>query len=550
MALGYGLGLGLQGTPKDYVEVARSREAAKQKYDLEKMKKSSEDIDRMVKELRAKTYDKTVLPVHEKAKERAFAEALLTIESNLENPNRLLVDKATTKAISDINNYHSQFNIFKQIQQNPGNYGIAPEDVEVFTEESDPQRIAERLNNGVGSISFDPNTNFISIKKLGKYQPASQQVSNYVKENADFIFYDKERGAPQKTTILGTEVNYFGMAPEAKDMFLRSALVGDNFESNRREYRRDKLTRGEVPEPQGSPEEFDAVVNYVSGIYDQAASTLLKDERFRQSKGITINNLIGDRTEEQPGTPDFNPRTNVILSSNPAFPNGTEYTALGTYSIPQSKFLTSVPVYARNTNTGEKIKSSQGEFRNGAIQIVPLTKQARTLRDPNTGNQITLEAGTIIPDNLMREFVANDFDFEYNTVAFGAFKPVGAQSEIPVYFLSKDTENNVFFGSNKANKELFENQLKVVQQKVKSFKNLPAEKKKEMLEKYGNVRTIFENIGVPENSQLLGKNPPPPPPKPEIDKNKKYTRDEAIKLSGGESWTKYFKLSGGSYIPK
>lgn len=506
MAIGYGLGLGLQGTPKDYVEVARSREAAKQKYDLEQQKRRAADIDRVMQNFRSKLGDKVNLPVHERVKQEAISEAYNEFERNIDNPNWMAIDAATNKALSKINSINAQYKAISQLEQNPGNNGFFPEDFEIVKTETDPYALQKSLRErGSGGLDYDPETGFFSIKKVGKYQPASQQLGNFVKENADFIFYDKERGAPMKTNILGTEVNYFGLAPESKNMFLQSALAGDNYESNRREYRRDKITRGETPEPQGSQEEFDAVTNYVSSLYDQAAMTLLKDENFRKAKGLTINIDTGDRTQEQPGTPDFNPRTNKILSQAKGFTGGAEYTALGTYSIPSKNFLTSVPTYARNTDTGEEVSSSQGEFRNGSIQIVPLTKQARTLRDPNSGMEITLEAGTIIPNNLMREFIANDFDFEYNTVAFGAFTPVGKDNPIPVYFLSKDTENNVFFGQNKDNKKIFEEGLKDVQQKVKTFKNLPKEKKAEMMAKYGDVETIFENIGTPKPDQMTGK---------------------------------------------
>lgn len=507
MAIGYGLGLGLQGTPRDYVELAKNREAARQKYQAEKQKKKADEVNEVMKNFMGKVGPETVLPVHQRAKDELITNAFKTFEANVgtDTPNMMEIFKTTNETVAKLNDYNEQFKIFKQLQQNPGATGLFQNDIDIVSSTSDPAELARRLQEeGSGGLDFDPNTNFFSIKKVGKFQPASAQLTDFVTKNKDLIFYDREQGTPQKFKVNNTTVEYFGMDQGAKNMFMSSALSGDNYESTRREFRVNELSNGRKPPVQGSPEEVDAVKGYVSGLYDQAAATLLDDRNYTKSKGITINNFPA-QDQKQPGTPDFNPRTNKILSESNAFSGGAEYTALGTYSIPSENFLTSVPTYARNTDTGEQVSSSQGEFRNGSIQIVPLTKQARTLRDPNSGMEITLEAGTIIPNNLLREFVANDFDFEYNTVAFGAFKPVGKDSEIPVYFLSKDTENNVFFGENKDNKKAFEAGLKAVQDKVKTFKNLPKEKKAEMIAKYGNVETIFENIGTPESEQLTGK---------------------------------------------
>lgn len=570
MAIGYGLGLGLQGTPRDYVELAKNREAAKQKYQAEQQKKKADEVNEVMKNFMGKVPVETVLPVHKRAKEEAIAGFYKTAMDNVgsDTPNMMQVYQSATETIGRLNDYNEQFKIMKQLQQNPGASGLFQNDIDIVSSVTDPIQLQTDLEEkGSGGLRYDANTGFFSIGKIGKFQPASAQLTDFVTKNKDLIFYDREQGAPQRFNVNNTTVEYFGMDQGAKNMFMSSALSGDNFESIRREFRTNEISNGRKPPAQGSPEEAEAVKGYVSGLYDQAAATLLDDRNYTKSKGITINNFPA-QDQKQPGTPDFNPRTNKILSESNAFSGGAEYTALGTYSIPSENFLTSVPTYARNTDTGEQVSSSQGEFRNGSIQIVPLTKQARTLRDPNSGMEITLEAGTIIPNNLLREFVANDFDFEYNTVAFGAFKPVGKDSEIPVYFLSKDTENNVFFGQNKENKKAFEAGLKAVQDKVKTFKNLPKEKKAEMMAKYGNVETIFENIGTPESKQLTGAPAPAKsePPKnnqsgsktptygdkktPKIKAGQTYSKDDVDKLSGGEHWSKKFKLVNGQYIAK
>lgn len=580
MAIGYGLGLGLQGTPKDYVELAKNREAAKQKYQAEQQKKKADEVNEVMKNFMGKVGPETVLPVHQRAKDELITNAFKTFEANVgtDTPNMMEIFKTTNETVGKLNDYNEQFKIIRQLEQNPGKSGLFQNDIDIVTSTSDPIELQRRLQEeGSGGLDFDPNTNFFSIKKVGNFRPASTQLNEFVTKNSDFIFYNREQGKPQNFKLNGYNVEYYGMDPGAKEMFLSSSLAGDNYESTRREFRMNELANGRKPPVQGSPEEVEAVKGYVSNLYDQAAVTLLNDQKYREGKGITINNFPAqDQTE--PGSPDFTPRQNRIYAENPAYPNGTTYTSLMTYQLPKTTVLRGVPSYARNVETGKLIKNSQGEFSNGAIEGAFLTKKPVTLKSRITGQDIYLEAGTLITDDLMLEAALNDVDFEVATVAFGAFKPTGKQGEFPTYFKSKDTENAVFFrGMPKAQAEAFKESIKTMQRGVEKFKNLPAEKKKEMIEMYGSdVKPMFEKLGEsPSNPQSKnpnqGKAPAPAPAKTEPPKNNQsgsktptygdkktpkikagqtYSKDDVDKLSGGEHWSKKFKLVNGQYIAK
>ncbi len=503
MAIGYGLGLGLQGTPRDYVELVKNREAARQKYQAEKQKKKADEVNEVMKNFMGKVPVETVLPVHKRAKEEAIANFWTTAMNNVgsDTPNMMEVYQASTDTISKLNDYNEQFKVMKQLQQNPGASGLFQNDIDIVSSVTDPVQLQKDLEEkGSGGLRYDANTGFFSIGKIGKFQPASAQLTDFVTKNKDLIFYDREQGAPQKFKVNNTTVEYFGMDQGAKNMFMSSALSGDNFESIRREFRTNEISNGRKPPVQGSPEEVEAVKGYVSGLYDQAAATLLDDRNYTKSKGMTIINNLGQDQKEL-GTPDFMPRQNRIYAENPAYPNGTTYTSLMTYQLPKTTVLRGVPSYARNVETGELIKNSQGEFSNGAIDATFLTTKPMTLKSSETGQEIKLEAGTLITDDLLLEAALNNIDYEVATVAFGAFKPTGKQGEFPTYFKSKDTENAVFFkGMPKEQAAAFKASVKTMQKGVEKFKNLPADQKKAMIEQYGSdFKPMFEKLGEGED---------------------------------------------------
>jgi hypothetical protein len=544
MAIGYGLGIGLQGKPKDYVDLAKSREAAKQKYQADKIKKQGDDVNEAMKSFAAKAPVESVLPANQRAKEEAIARFYKTAMDNVgvDTPNMMQVYQSATQTLSELNDYNEQFKIFKQLEQNPGNYGLFQSDIDAVSKTNDPIELQKKLREGVGGLDFDPQTGFLSVKKIGKFQPASTQLNDFVTKYKDFIFYDREQGTPQKFKINNTTVEYFGMDEGSKNMFLNAALAGDNYESNRREFRANQITQGIVPPAQFSPEETEAVKGYVSSLYDQAAMTLLSDRNFNQQKGINITVNTGDEKSQDPGRPDLNPRQNTIYAENPAYSSngGTTYTALMTFQLPKATVLTSVPSYARNTNTGKKITESQGEFTNGSIQQVALTTKAVTLRSRLTGKDIQLEAGTLITDDLLLEAALNGIDYEYTTAAFGAFKATGEDSAVPTYFKSKDTENAVYFESMAKDKvEAFKKGLLIMQRGSEKFKNLPKDQKAKLISEYGNnVKPMFQKLGEGESN-----------PQSTISAGKVYSFDQ-LKSMGANIGRDYKKTKDGNYIKK
>ena len=501
MAIGYGLGIGLQGKPKDYVDLAKSREAAKQKYQAEKIKKQGDDVNEVMKNFMGKVPVETVLPVHKRAKEEAIANFWTTAMNNVgsDTPNMMEVYQASTDTISKLNDYNEQFKIIKALEQNPGKSGLFQNDIDIVMSTKDPVEQARRLEEeGSGGLSFDPNTNFYSLKKIGNFTSASAQLNEFLGKNSDFIFYNREQGKPQNFTVNGVNVEYYGMNPGAKDIFLNSALAGDNYESNRREYRTNEMRNGRKPVKQGSPEEVEAVGAYVSNIYDESAKTLLNDRNYRESKGITINNMPPSQEKGEPGTVDFEQRQNRIYSKyKPYKGKGTTYTSLFRFQIPQAKMPRSVPAYARNTDTGALLTTSQGDFRNGALEATFLTTYPVTLKSNITGQDIRLEAGTLITDDLMLEAALNDIDFEVATVTFGAFKEFTKDNEVPTYFKSKDTENQVYFEAmTKAEAVAFKEGVKKMKEGAEKFKNLPKEKKAQMIESFGSdFKSMFDKLG-------------------------------------------------------
>ena len=65
MELGYGLGIGLQVRPKDYVELVKSREAAQTKAQVAKKAAADKALERTYERFTKEVGGATVLPVNQ-----------------------------------------------------------------------------------------------------------------------------------------------------------------------------------------------------------------------------------------------------------------------------------------------------------------------------------------------------------------------------------------------------------------------------------------------------------------------------------------------------
>jgi hypothetical protein len=546
-----GLGLGLQGTPDMHLGMVKSRQAAKDKYDAAKQKKQADQIDRLYRDFTKSIEGKRYLPVDERNVNQASAEWYDFVRNQVEsgNPDMNSISEMTYNVQSQATKANAQREMFEKVMTNGRENGVFPEDISPFLSESDPDKLEEASLKGSGAVGYNKQTKEIVYDLIPKYTPVEVQMQKFVDGNKDLIFNTTEM--PEESyKINGASIRHGYINPNTRNYFIDTATSGENLRSLQREFSADPDNRG-LPRPDPTTEEgMNTLKNYAGEAFDSAANALLRQEIFR--KPGSYRNVFNIGQPEAVELVMTKPQKNNIyedagVKDGLGNPISFTYTSQGGVMLPQQKFVTSIPANTFNRKTRDKIKASTGTITGGKIDIVAVAKKNIRGKVPGYDFYFDISAGEVVPNELL-PIVANASGISYQKMVIGEFVPTGQKdnSAIPIMFpATGEIESLAFQGVNKDKAAAIDESVKKLNELLVGVSALSEQQTYDLVMSYsGDFMTNYEEIKQKyiDPSRGFSSNQ-------KLDKNKKYTKSEAMKLSGG-NWTKYFKIVNGFYIPK
>lgn len=474
MALGFGLGLGLQGTPKDYVDLVKSREAAKQKAALAKGAKEQAAAQRLYEKF---TYDLgkvTVLPIHEAERDKIVNDTFAVLESEMESdtPNFNRANLVVTQARNQLNEIAAQKKAFDAVAVKGSDYGFAPQELQVVGSVSDPKQMNEAISKVGVNTFYDPNTNRFSFSPVFDYKPTDQSFNEYVAKEGRFLFNDASAGTKFKETINGKQYTYYGLNPNAQDAWVNAQMISP---SSQVDFKRDRRNKGLAIPDLATPEGQGELRSFLETSYKEKALPLL--QRVGTGKPGGINITIGGEEEYKPGkvSTEFTINrmggtTNMSWGSFGSFPVDTE--GVG-----------KVATNLRNATTLKPIDSTTGTFKSGTADLAVVSSRKITLS--MNGQPITIEKGEVIPVELQKQ--VNPSDTKVGVVMVGEFTPTGGGATQSVFSSTdQDDFTRAYFKGDKAEKKTIEDAYETLKRRLETLNALPADKRNEILQKYNS----------------------------------------------------------------
>lgn len=282
MALGFGLGLGLQGTPKDYVDLVKSREAAKAKAAAAKQAKDQAAVQRLYEKFTYSNKDRSFLPIHQEPADVIIQGVLDTFDEGLssDSPNYTQIYSKVAQAQSQLNNFVAQKKYIDEINQDPYKRGFTPQAMQVVTTERDPEKFAEQMSRvGVG-FSFDKNSRNLGFAALTDFpsNTVDKQLESYFKPLGESAYDPREIKAVND--VKGTRYEYYGLAKQFKDAFMSASLQNPG---SRREF--EMVYQSNNPDKPlidvTTPEGLTAFNDYLNNKYDTYTESKLTSKSGR-----------------------------------------------------------------------------------------------------------------------------------------------------------------------------------------------------------------------------------------------------------------------------
>lgn len=282
MAIGFGLGIGLQGTPKDYVDLVKSREAAKTKAAAAKQAKDQAAVQRLYEKFTYSNKDRSFLPIHQEPADVIIQGVLDTFDEGLssDSPNYTQIYSKVAQAQSQLNNFVAQKKYIDEINQDPYKRGFTPQAMQVVTTERDPKRFSEQMSKvGVG-FSFDENSRNLGFAALTDFpsNTVDKQLEGYFQKLGESAYDPREIKAVND--VKGTRYEYYGLAKQAKDAFMSASLQNPG---SRREF--EMVYQSNNPDKPlvnvTTPEGLTAFNDYLNNKYDTYTESKLTSKSGR-----------------------------------------------------------------------------------------------------------------------------------------------------------------------------------------------------------------------------------------------------------------------------
>jgi hypothetical protein len=503
-----GLGLGLQGTPDMHLGIVKSRQAAKDKYDAAQQKKKGDQISRFYQNFTKSLEGKRYLPVDERRISESSAAWYDFVETQVEsgNPDMNAISEMTYKVQSEAAKANAQREMYDKIATNPKDAGVFGEDLRVLQSETDPNKLEEAARSGSGSWQYNKETGEVIWDLLPKYTPVEDQMQKFVKDNGQYIFVATEE-PKEAYNIKGQSVRNVSINPAAKLMFVENATSGENLRSTLREYSADPMNRGKGRPDPTTQEGMTTLQNYAGQAFDDAANSLLKQQIFKESKGIT--NIFNPNEQKEIELVMTTPqRENIYEEADvtDAFGNQIELsvTSQGGVVLPEQEFVTSIPTNTFNTKTRERIKASRGTIKGGSIGIYAVAKKTVRGKVPGTTDRyFEIKAGEVIPNELL-PIMVKAAGLTYKKMVKAEFVPTGLKDAIPVMFpATGEVEGLAFQGANKDKARMIDDSVKKLNDLLVGLKGLSEKQQFELINNYeGDFITNIEAI----NDQYINPN--------------------------------------------
>jgi hypothetical protein len=505
-----GLGLGLQGTPDMHLGIVKSRQAAKDKYDAAQQKKKGDQISRFYQNFTKSLEGKRYLPVDERRISESSAAWYDFVESQVEsgNPDMNAISEMTYKVQSEAAKANAQREMYDKVATNPKNSGVFGEDLRVLQSETDPNKLEEAAKSGSGSWQYNKQTGEVIWDLLPTYTPVEDQMQKFVKDNGQYIFIATEE-PKEAFNIKGQSVRNIAINPAAKLMFVENATSGENLRSTLREYSADPMNRGKGRPDPTTEEGMTTLQNYAGQAFDNAANSLLKQQIFKESKGITNIFNAGEQKaiELVMTTPQ---KENIYEDADVKDGLGNKIsfsvTSQGGAVLPEQEFVTSIPTNTFNTKTRQRVRSSRGTITGGIMGIYAVAKKNVKGKIPGTDREFEITAGEVIPNELL-PIMVKAAGLTYKKMVKAEFVPTGEKGAIPVMFpATSEVEGKAFLGANKDKAALIDNSVKQLNDLLVGLQGLSEQQQYELINNYeGDLITNIEEIKQKYIDPTLGK---------------------------------------------
>lgn len=227
MGLGFGLGIGLQAKPKDYAELVKARESAKQKAIATKAAKDADKAQKLYEKFYFRNINNSYLPFQQEDAKNVVLELIDVFEKEAENdtPNMTALNTSVALAEDKLQKFVLQKKTADKFYQNPNAFGYGTEEIQAIYSEPDKNNVNNIIQEkGVG-IAYDPNTNLIQFRTVGDFdkQNVSSQLKNYFDSVGDKVFDPNNLKA--EIQVADTKYRYTGVAAQAKNYWLENALI-------------------------------------------------------------------------------------------------------------------------------------------------------------------------------------------------------------------------------------------------------------------------------------------------------------------------------------
>jgi hypothetical protein len=472
MALGFGLGIGLQGTPKDYVDLVKSREAAKQKAAAAKGAKEQAAAQRLYEKF---TYDLgkvTVLPIHEAERDKIVNDTFTVLESEMESdtPNFNRANLVVTQAKNQLNEIAAQKKAFDAVAVKGSDYGFAPQELQVVGSVSDPKQMNEAISKVGVNTFYDPNTNRFSFSPVFDYKSVDQSFNEYVGKKQQLLFNEKESGQKMREVVNGKIVEYYGLNPDAQAAWVNSQMISP---SSVVDFKRDRRNKGLAIPDLATPEGQGELRSFLENTYKEKALPLYQRKVYGKPGDITIN--VGGEEEYKPG------KVSTAFTTNRMGGNlGFTWGSFGSFPV-DTEGVGKVQTSLRNATTLEYIDSSTGTFKTGTADLAVVSSRRMTL--VKNGKPFPIEKGEVIPIELQKQ--VNPSDTKVGVVMVGEFTPTAGGVTRSVFSSTdQDDFTRAYFKGDKGEKKIIDNAYESLKKRLENLNALPPEKRNEILQKY------------------------------------------------------------------
>lgn len=425
MAIGYGLGIGLQGTPKDYVDIIRSRDAAAAKNAAAKTAREAKKLERVEQDFIRTLSTTKVLPIHQKIVNEKVAEFNAAMNEEIDNDTQDInrINRLATDIKVTMNELAVAKSNWDKIGAKATTYGFTPEEAGLLSYESDPDVWVETLSKkGSSLVTIDPTTLQIGLNPIDNYKTVGQIFNEYTNEgtNPDMYDYTQEIGTKR---VADQTVKIYAIKPDFADTFAIQNITNPSIDVEMtKEYR----ALGKTLPPIGTPQYIDEKTKYLQGKFDELSKPFQRAEKYSQRPQNVTNVSTGQ--QEAIGAPSFDIKSNVFLDG------ADDYNTYGSFTSKEAKITGGTGSGTYNLNTHERLTTGTSGMSTTSLYIVPVFKKNTTsgiylTKSGVRGDKpITFNAGEIVPAS-MEAAQAKAGNVEFKLVGLGAISGTGSKYE-------------------------------------------------------------------------------------------------------------------------